>query len=218
LIVGGQVAYAEGIQKTPVSAAELPAVISGNLFPADARPVSYRAVTLPATENIDCHKDESGVTLSRPWFDWLAVAAVPFCLLWMGALALAYTLTLRRAVPAWIVHVMLAPFLVAGIYLAYATIARFVNRTRIHLAPGALVIRHGPLPWPGNRTIPVADVRQLCCKQTANRDYTGDTWVTHTLVATLDDGREIELLSRIGSPAAARFLEKEAGHWLAAAS
>jgi hypothetical protein len=41
----------------------------------------------------------------------------------------------------------------------------FVNRTRISIESGDLIVRHGPLPWPGNRTIPTDDLTQLYCEE-----------------------------------------------------
>jgi hypothetical protein len=52
-----------------------------------------------------------------------------------------------------------------GIFLAQRMLAEFLNTTVITADMQTLSIRHGLLPWPGNREITSDSIKQLYCRQ-----------------------------------------------------
>jgi hypothetical protein len=88
-----------------------------------------------------------------------------------------------------------------------------LNSTIIQLTPSQLSIRHRPLPWPGGRSLPVSGLEQLYCKKMAGEPH-DELPASYSLLAILNDGHEIELLSGIESPEAVRYLEQEIEAWL----
>ena len=104
-----------------------------------------------------------GVVLTRRWFTWVVVFLIPFCLVWDGFLLVWYGMALTTDAPAmalWfpLVHVAV------GVFLTYFTLACLINRTRLSIERGELVITHGPLPWFGYRRVPGVMIDQLYCK------------------------------------------------------
>jgi hypothetical protein len=213
LIVGGRSVYAEGTPESTATAEALSSVIADRVAASGVEVVSDESPGLRVPSNITCEPCADGVTLTERWFSWLAVVGVPLCIAVDGLLLLGYLLVPKG--PAWfLVQLLLLPGVLLGLYITYYTVAKLVNRTVVHVAPEQLSIRHGPLPWPGNRTIELSNVEQFECRKAVSHNYQGDEWVTYTLVAVLHDGRELDLLWRIGSPEAAHVLEYETRQWL----
>ena len=47
----------------------------------------------------------------------------------------------------------------------YISLARALNRTRIEVKSGRLVVTHAPVPWRGVRELPRADIAQIHCEE-----------------------------------------------------
>jgi hypothetical protein len=98
--------------------------------------------------------------LVRKWHEEGAPVAVLFCLLWNGLFgywSVQEILAGRCPPPSFLLPMAI------GMLVAYWTAACFVNATVVSLSDGVLTVRHGPLPWIGNVTIPVEGTRQLYC-------------------------------------------------------
>ena len=52
---------------------------------------------------------------------------------------------------------------VTALPLVYMTVALILNTTLIRINEDILSIRHGPVPWPRNRELPIRDIEQLYC-------------------------------------------------------
>jgi hypothetical protein len=213
LIVGGRIIYSEGSAGQEMSAQELLRVLSD---PLTAEGIQVEGRSVPVPTNVVCKRQATGVTLTQRWLSWLAVVMVPCCILLDAAVVVAYAL-----LPKGDLTLLALPVLLPGILLAlwasYYILARLVNRTDVRVTTDGLSIQHGPLPWPGNRSLPIQHVKELRCEERTSRDYAGDVWETYTLSAILEDGRRVELLHKIGSPRAARILQQQVIGWLATA-
>ena len=56
-----------------------------------------------------------------------------------------------------------------AIALSYATASQFLNRTRFSLNTEQFTIKHGPLPWLGEKRIATLAIKQLYVKEVASR-------------------------------------------------
>jgi len=56
--------------------------------------------------------------------------------------------------------------------ITYPAIVHLINKTTIKIDEKEFSIKHKPLPWPGNITIPLADIRKFLCRtKTLNSKY-----------------------------------------------
>ena len=95
---------------------------------------------------------------------------------------------------------------IAGLWAMYRTIALLVNRTTIEVVSDQLSIRHGPLPYPGNRSVQRSELKEIRTEQTSKAGIPlflpvegAGTGLTpkasfHQLRAILKDGREFNLV------------------------
>jgi len=96
------------------------------------------------------------------WWRWQYTFLFFFCIAWDAILVFWYA-------KAFAGHS--ASHVAVGIGLTYFLIASQCNRTRVASDGDILTIRHGPLPWRGNRTVSVhdlADVRVETKQQCTN--------------------------------------------------
>jgi hypothetical protein len=213
LVVGGRIVYSEGAAGQELSADELLALLSD---PLASEGIQVAGEPLPVPTNVVCDKQADRVTLSRRWFSWTSVLMAPICILFDSAVIGTCALTARGDL-ALLALILLLPGILLALWISYYALARFVNRTVVTLTTGGLSIRHGPLPWPGNRSFPIHHVKEFCCEKRTSRDYAGQVSESYTLSAVLEDGRRVDLLRKIGSPAAAHILEQQVTNRLAAA-
>jgi hypothetical protein len=146
-------------------------------------------------------------TLVRRWYSSRYLLQLAFCVFWFGFLGVWYS----KALSGGNLTMILFPLLHvgAGVWLSYSTLAGFLNRSRISVRDGFLEVRHGPIPWRGNRRIPVAELEQLYCEEQVSTNSKGHSGPTYRLNAILRGGRKLTLLSGLTAADQALFLEQE---------
>lgn len=101
----------------------------------------------------------------------------------------------------------------AGVGLTYFTICGFVNSTRVMANYESLRVRHGPLPWFGNRDVPRLDIDQLFTKEKVVQGKNGPSR-SYELHARLRSGRDVKLVTGLSEAEQARFMEQELERFL----
>jgi hypothetical protein len=147
------------------------------------------------------------VVLVRSWFRPMLLFMAFWCVLWDGFLLLFYSTALfgkpanaHVLVPLWFPLGHLA----AGVVVTYTTICGFVNTTRIAIESGVLSVRHGPLPWPGNRVVAIASIAQLFCKE-----HVGNKGArSYSVNALLTDGTTSKVLKGLTDAEQALYVEQ----------
>jgi len=99
--------------------------------------------------------------------------------------------------------------LAVGVGLTYFMLAGFLNTTRVRIANSVMTVRHGPVPWFGNRTIPAADIEQLYCTEHTRQRSDERTSTTYRLNAVLSGGKKVKLLSGLTEADQALFIEEK---------
>lgn len=172
--------------------------------PASPRP----AASQPADVYIEY--EGQSIRLVRRWFQrgWIALAL--FCFLWDGFLVFWYGVALRSKAP---VTFFVFPILhvITGVVLTYVLITGLVNRTEVTFDRQQLKVWHGPLPWWGGCSLPLAEVRQLYTKA-GSVQKNGRS--TYNLFCLTRSGRPRKLLSGLDSPDTALFIEQQIEAWL----
>jgi hypothetical protein len=177
-------------------------------------PVRRRAVAMPKNIRIVADGNAEGasayrapapqarVILERRWFTPAHLFLAFFCVVWDGILIVWYSSALRAPSPATLLFPMF--HLTAGVLVTYSTLCGFFNRTRIVLDGGRLSIVHGPLPWPGNRSVDVKDLDQLYCQEHIGSKGSR----TYSLNMRTKDGKTTQLLKGLGDAEQAVFIEQ----------
>lgn len=152
--------------------------------------------------------DFAGVLRIRwRWFSGMFLFLAFFCVAWDSFLIFWYSIAFTQKGVPWLIVVFPVAHVAVGIGLTYFTIAGFVNSTTVEVGQEKLSVRHFPLPWGGNRTIPAADIVQLHCEQKTSRNDNTTTF-TYNLFATLKTGTRIKLLSGFTDPGEPKMLEQ----------
>lgn len=166
------------------------------------------ALEAPRPERVVETRDERGLTLTYRWFTPAHLFMLFFCIFWDGFLVFWYGIALTRGagptdVMLWfpLLHVAV------GVGLTYSTLAGFLNRTSLVVGNGELVVRHGPIPWFGNRTVSSTDLRQVYREETLSHSRRGRRASYHLSAVTLDN-RKLRVLSNVPGADVALYVEQ----------
>lgn len=139
-----------------------------------------------------CYGDRMKTILSIAWqspvrYLFLAVSLIG---LWMLRHSLAQALAGNLGASPW--ELLLLPFVAVVVGSGYAALAISLNTTYVESDGLRLRVRHAPCPWPGSRTLPLAQVAEI---RMATRVTSSDTRrnVRYSLQAEMKNGRKIDL-------------------------
>jgi hypothetical protein len=146
------------------------------------------------------------LVIQRRWFRWALLPLLGFCVFWDGFLVIWYAGVIAGGAP---LGMALFPLLHVGVGvgLTYSTLAGLFNTTTITVGDGRLGVRHGPIPWTGNRSVPTDDIRQLYTERliSSGKNKT-ETFTIHAIVTA---GPTIPIVSRLSDLPQALYIEKE---------
>lgn len=150
------------------------------------------------------HRD---VTIVRRWFSPLKhLPMLLFALVWNGFMVFWYTMAAGGGAP-FLFFVFPIIHVAVGVGMAYGALTGLLNRTTVAVEGGKLSIRHHPLPWPGNREVPVDSLEQLYCTENVHRGKNGTTF-SYDLKAALKDGTSTVLVKKIPEAEQALYIEQ----------
>jgi hypothetical protein len=179
-------AFCNHVIQLPESAVCEPAVLER--APAPSRPEQIVHETGPGGE----------LYLRWRWFNWTYIFLVFFCIAWDGFLVMWYSIAVAGAMAAGPFALLMFCFplihVAVGVGLTYFTIAGLFNVTQVMVDDQTLFIRHRPIPWRGNRDLPIADIQRIELSTQHHRSKNG-TRTSYTVSAQDRDGGEIKLLS-----------------------
>jgi hypothetical protein len=112
----------------------------------------------------------------------------------------------------WFAIVFTLPHAVIGLLLVYATLAGLLNRTVVKVTSECVLVRQGPMPWWGNRRLPLDELERLFCDQDNALAEHGRRYVCRVNAMT-KEASKVELVADLDS-AQALFIKQEIEHWL----
>jgi hypothetical protein len=134
--------------------------------------------------------------LIRRWFHPALFFLLFFCIAWDGFLVFWYSMALFGGVNGndgfqWLAIVFPICHVAVGVGLTYFVIAGFLNKTTVFLDDEILAVRHGPVPWFGNRNLQANRILGI------ELDYvhSNNNNPNYAISAHAEDGRQIVLLS-----------------------
>jgi hypothetical protein len=150
--------------------------------------------------------EDGSATLRIRW-KWPRIAALPlaiFSVAWDGFLVSWYSGVQTNGSPDLFMLLFPIGHVAVGLVLPYVALGCLLNSTLVEVGDGVLNVTHRPLPFPGQRTLSAADVRQLFCVERHGRKGA----VTFDVMAQLASDRETKLVSGLSSDREARFIEQ----------
>jgi hypothetical protein len=153
--------------------------------------------------------------ITRRWLSPVLFFLLPFCLFWNGFILVfgfsGFLAADQGGTGAF--SLCLLPHLAIGLFLAYFVLASLVNVTEIKLSPGEFSIRHGPLPWLGNKRLAASHINQLYCKEKVSHRRRS-TSLTYEVHAVTSANTTEKLIAGLNEPEEALFLEQEIERFL----
>jgi hypothetical protein len=153
----------------------------------------------------------SGVEIAYRWGaahgdeTWRYVAGLVI----VGALGVAYWLGwIGRSKSDGDGWFFLALLTIMGVIIATRFAYVGLNSTTINVEGGALVVRHGPLPFPGNREIPLSEIDQLYAEYYVERRKNHEVHAYRVMLIRQGEARHVVLLSGIVAADQAAFIER----------
>ena len=159
----------------------------------------------PIPEHIAMGYTPAGLTFTYRWFSIPYIFLAAFALLWDAFLVVWYSIAFSQDAPL-IMLIFPLVHVIVGVGVTYAALAGFYNRTVITVGQGKLSIQHGPIPWPGNKTLQASELTQLYSEERVIRVNNG-TQMRYQLSAISRENRKIKLLGGLNAPSEVRFLE-----------
>lgn len=137
------------------------------------------------------------LNLRMRWFTPGLIFLLFFCIAWDGFLVFWYSMALIGDPPKggqfWLMVLFPICHVAVGVGLTYFTLAGFLNQTRVRIDRDELDVRHGPVPWWGNRRVAVSEIQgvEIDATSTENGQQQFSLSLHHT------DGRQLVLLASI---------------------
>jgi hypothetical protein len=181
---------------------------------ATVGPAASRSPQLPLLPRPRRFRVEEAAGAWRVGYGWFTPALLFlafFCVAWDSFLVFWYSVAFTQRDTPWIMVVFPVAHVAVGVGLSYSTLAGFLNRTTIEAARGMVAVRHGPLPWVGNRTLRASDLAALYVEPNtlAGGAVTRNGQPSWQLSAALRDGTKVKLLGGFTDPAEPRYLERQ---------
>lgn len=169
------------------------------------------AIDIGLPEKIQYIDHLSHIEIVRKWFGVQILFLTAFAIFWDGFLYNWYS-SIPEDGPLIVVLIPLLHVGV-GVGLTYYVIAGWFNRTHIYVGRGRIGIRHGPIPWLGNKEIAAGDVKQLYAKEKFSRGRNSDH-ATYEVRAVTKSGRNIQVVGGLASQEQAIFIEQRIEKYL----
>jgi hypothetical protein len=112
----------------------------------------------------------------------------------------------------WLAILITIPHAAIGVSLVYATLGGLLNRTVIQVTSEFITVRQGPVPWWGNRRLPLDEIERLDCDRETDPEERGGRY-DYCVQAQTRTASKVDLVSDLDR-AQALFIKQELERWL----
>jgi len=120
--------------------------------------MASRTPSIP--EGLDLITTPQQVIIRRRWFSWMVFPMLLFAIVWDGFLVFWYSTALLGKNTPWIMILFPIGHVAVGVGVTYYVLCSFFNRTDVILTPDQIAVATRPLPWPGNRRVPLREIHE----------------------------------------------------------
>jgi hypothetical protein len=168
--------------------------------------VAKKRKAVPMPRGVEIHHHDSSLEIVRRWADFRAWLMTPFTVALYGLLWYAHNAD-------WGEFPRVFADLFVGV-MTYLTAARWVNRTYIVVSKVRVMVRHRPLPYFGQKSIPAGDILRLHGNVTVGLglDYHEET--SYEINVLTCSGRVVRLVSGLASAEQQAVIAQEIAKYL----
>jgi hypothetical protein len=164
---------------------------------------------VPQPDTLQVEDDGIQRRIIRRWFTTQIGFFILWCIGWDSFLVSWYWTALTNPDAFLLISLIFPlPHVAIGIWMTYFTFASFFNKTIVEVDNNLLMVRHGPLPYYGNRSLDVNTIMQFYCNGNRHRRS-----VSYNVNALLADGSKLKILSALQRDQAL-FYEARLEAWL----
>jgi hypothetical protein len=167
---------------------------------------------VPMPQGIEIKDEFDKLVIRRAWYSCMALPMLFFTVFWNGFMLMWFGISISMG--AWQMALFGTLHGAIGVYLAYTTLASFLNATTITVTSDQLEIRHHPVPMPGSKTLFASEIVQLFCVQHVSRGSKGGTTISYQVNAIMQDQRRENLLKGLTNIEQALYIEQEIERYL----
>jgi hypothetical protein len=162
----------------------------------------------PIPKNLDLIAGFDDITIRRKWFSLKVIPLAIFAIVWDGFLVFWYSAAFGNDETPLVMILFPIGHIAAGVGITYYVLASFVNKTDITVSPQSIRVRTYPMKWLGDKTISIAEIKQLYTTEKIRRHKNGVS-ITYTVSVMTNENREKKLLGGLDTKAQALFIEHE---------
>ncbi len=172
---------------------------------------------IPMPRQFKVEEEGRGLAVTRRWGRGPAIFFLIFATFW-NVIVLVFVAAFLGGLmkpsegsgssSPWFMGLFLVPFVLVGIGTGWAALALLLNRTTIRVDNERLTVTHGPVWWPGRRSLETALLDQLYCEEYVA--YTQNNVPQYRLAvrALCKDGSRIKLAGGMEDAGQALYLER----------
>lgn len=160
-------------------------------------------------KNFQVEKLDGVLTITRTWFTPGVIFALVFVVFW-GVVTVGFLANAKGLGSAFLIQMFFGGVTLA---LGYWTLAHMFNKTIITVGGGQLMVRHGPIPYPGNLELPSSELAQLWCVEHIRRTKKSYSY-SYELHARTKEGVDRTLMRDLPDAAQAIYVEQEVERYL----
>jgi len=171
-----------------------------------AQPATPERPEVPMPGAIQVEVFGDSLEIRRRWFGCAAIFLIVFAVFWNGFMIVWHSIAMATGM-----FVMSAFGLIhtaVGIGVGYLALAMILNTTTIKVDRGMLTVSHGPLPWPGAKSLPIHEIKQFFCRETVHHGKNGTSYTYEVRYVTQTGSKE-KLLTGLSNSDQALFIEQQ---------
>ena len=161
---------------------------------------------LEPPKGVEIRPSLNGLEIVRKWRSVVGFVLLGFCVFWDGFVVVFVTDLIRQGQLEGVFFVSIHGMV--GLGLTYFALCKIFNRTHIEISPAELAVSHRPLPWKGNKRVPIGEISQLYTKERIHRNKNGVNY-SYELRYLTRGGEDLKLVSGMEKPDHSFYLEQE---------
>jgi hypothetical protein len=167
---------------------------------------SLNTLDVPMPKGFAVNNYGGELTITRRWFGPKFILLTVFALFWNGFMVFWFGIAIAGEL--WPMALFGLIHAGVGLGLIYYVLTGYFNKTAVTVNMMDVVVKHGPLPYPGNKRLNRTNIKQLYCKEKIRRGK-NSTYCSYEVHAVTQDDKHEKLLTGLEESEQALYVEQE---------